>query len=313
TYIKPTASPSNLIFVSHVMICVFGSTMAVFACVWNAIGIDLGWLFLVMGLLIGGAVFPAAFAITWRGQTKAGAISGAVVGLTAGVVAWLVTAKHYYGNVSVATTGMEYPTLAGNLAAIMTGLIMSVSVSLIKPANFDWEITRAINAKPLTVSGTDPTPDSERSSTHELPAAGNDEKKKKGEEAVVAKSADEAHSKRDLPTTSDEEKETSLDTSLEEEPAKLRGASKLACLASFVLTFLMDFLIPMPMFFSHYLFSKPFFTAWVVISFIWVFCSAAVSTILPIVETAGFFGELMRDVWADLRGRGARRRRGSVF
>ncbi|KAK5150479.1 hypothetical protein LTR04_006803, partial [Oleoguttula sp. CCFEE 6159] len=313
TYIKPTASPSNLIFVSHVMICVFGSTMAAFACVWNAIGIDLGWLFLVMGLLIGGAVFPAAFAITWRGQTKAGAISGAVVGLTAGVVAWLVTAKHYYGNVSVATTGMEYPTLAGNLAAIMTGLIMSVSVSLIKPANFDWEITRAINAKPLTVSGTDPTPDSERSSTHELPAAGNDEKKKKGEEAVVAKSADEAHSKRDLPTTSDEEKETSLDTSLEEEPAKLRGASKLACLASFVLTFLMDFLIPMPMFFSHYLFSKPFFTAWVVISFIWVFCSAAVSTILPIVETAGFFGELMRDVWADLRGRGARRRRGSVF
>lgn len=51
-YIKPSATPSNLIFVSHCMICVFGLTMAVFACIWNAIGIDLGWLFLVMGLLM---------------------------------------------------------------------------------------------------------------------------------------------------------------------------------------------------------------------------------------------------------------------
>jgi hypothetical protein len=37
-------------FVSHVMICVFGLTMAVLACIWNAIGIDIGWLFLVMAL-----------------------------------------------------------------------------------------------------------------------------------------------------------------------------------------------------------------------------------------------------------------------
>lgn len=44
TYIKKSAQPSQLIFVSHVMICVFGLTMAVFACIWNAIGIDLGWL-----------------------------------------------------------------------------------------------------------------------------------------------------------------------------------------------------------------------------------------------------------------------------
>lgn len=32
-YIKPAATPKNLIFISHCMICVFGLTMAVFACV----------------------------------------------------------------------------------------------------------------------------------------------------------------------------------------------------------------------------------------------------------------------------------------
>jgi Na+/proline symporter len=45
-YVQPKATPKQLIFVSHVMICVFGMTMAVFACIWNAASIDLGWLFL---------------------------------------------------------------------------------------------------------------------------------------------------------------------------------------------------------------------------------------------------------------------------
>src|ERR1700733_12171659 len=67
-YFKPSATPQQLIFVSHVMICVFGFVMAAFACLWNAIGINLGWLFLTMGLVIGGAVFPAAFTVTWKGQ-----------------------------------------------------------------------------------------------------------------------------------------------------------------------------------------------------------------------------------------------------
>jgi len=31
------------------MICFFGLVMAAFACIWNAVGVDLGWLFLVMG------------------------------------------------------------------------------------------------------------------------------------------------------------------------------------------------------------------------------------------------------------------------
>ena len=45
-YIQPKASPEQLIFVSHIMICVFGVMMAVFACIWNVATIDLGWLFL---------------------------------------------------------------------------------------------------------------------------------------------------------------------------------------------------------------------------------------------------------------------------
>ncbi|KAJ7025485.1 Sodium:solute symporter family-domain-containing protein [Mycena alexandri] len=158
TYMRPTAEPERLIFVSHIMICLFGLTMAVFACFWNAIGIELGWLFLVMGLLIGGAVFPVAFTITWAGQTRIGAICGALGGLLAGVTAWLVTAQKCYGEITIETTGREYPTLAGNLAATVTGLILSVTVSHWRPERFDWEVTRALNSG----SGDSPSEDEKR-------------------------------------------------------------------------------------------------------------------------------------------------------
>lgn len=254
-YIKPTATPDNLIFISHIMICVFGLTMAVFACIWNAIGIDLGWLFLVMGLLIGGAVFPVAFAITWRGQSAAGAISGALGGLAAGLIAWLAVAKVYFGEVTVATTGTEYSTLAGNLAAIMTGLILTTVVSVARPQNFDWEVTRAINALPLASSVTGSEGGGrvvvmgrsgvvERSSP--VPA---DATVQASEEVKEKESGEEADSalvtppNEEMETMKAEDEEMQDDRRFEDHPSSLRGAFKLAVVASFVMTFIMDFLV----------------------------------------------------------------------
>ncbi|KAK4554155.1 hypothetical protein LTR86_008682 [Recurvomyces mirabilis] len=294
-YIKPSAPPESLIFVSHVCICIFGLTMAVFACIWNAIGIDLGWLFLVMGLLIGGAVFPAALAITWRGQSKAGAISGAICGLVAGLIAWLVTAKQYFGEVTVASTGEEYSTLAGNLAAILTGLIVTVVVSLIRPQNFDWSITRNINARPPQTGGpitsTHPTNETTTDAI-DVPSAvatdvHNDEKEKS--DAGTVTPPDEEAEQGSI-------KDMDADEDMEQHPQKLKRAFFIACVASFVLTFIMDFLIPIPMFLSHYVFSRGFFTAWVIISFCWVFAATGISVILPLVEASGFFRQFARDI-----------------
>jgi len=245
-YIKPTASGANLIFISHCMICVFGMIMAIFACIWNAIGIDLGWLFLVMGLLIGGAVFPVALAITWAGQSKAGAISGALVGLAAGLTAWLVEAKVHFGEISIASTGAEYSTLAGNLAAIMTGLIVTTVVSLIKPQNFDWSITRSINAEnnaPGDMAAIEALQDSTDKHGLQTHPDGEKEKgKEKDDEPVTP-----PNEKRALPTMIDEDKERAADIEMEDHPSSLRGAFKLACVASFVLTFVMDFLVSFPL------------------------------------------------------------------
>ncbi|CAO2648950.1 Nn.00g098990.m01.CDS01 [Neocucurbitaria sp. VM-36] len=289
-YIQPKATPKQLIFVSHIMICVFGLTMSVFACIWNAASIDLGWLFLVMGLLIGGAVFPTAFAITWKKQSKAGAISGCLIGLAAGIIAWLTTAKRYYGEVNIETTGLEYPTLAGNLAAIMTGLIVTVTVSLIKPDNFDWEVTRSINAIVTDGMAQDGVATPRNASTPELSEGGEEKGAINSSAAPPATTPTAPENKlpaRLAPTTDEND-----------DPRTLRRAFKLACISAFVLTFIMDFLLPMPMFFSEYIFSKGFFTGWVVVSFIWVFASSAISCVLPIWETRSSFGTLIRKIMA---------------
>lgn len=57
------------------------------------------------------------------------------------------------------------------------------------------------------------------------------------------------------------------------------------------------------MFLSHYVFSRGFFTAWIVISFIWVFASTFISCILPVIETAGFLRDFTKRIWGDIKGR----------
>jgi hypothetical protein len=235
-----------------------------------------------MGILIGGAVFPTAFTIVWKKQTRAGAIAGCLTGLAAGLIAWFTTAYHYYGEITVASTGTEYATLAGCLASIMTGLIVTVAISLVKPDDFDWEITRAINAVPTIQGVGQDVLDSSRSTA---------DGEKSSQVAPTSKSSTPTP-----PSELEPEAAMHVPGPQEDSPSSLRSAFKLACISSFVLTFVLDFLLPMPMFFSHYIFSKGFFTAWVVISFAWVFVSSAISCFLPLWETRTFWGKLYRDM-----------------
>lgn len=244
-YIRPQATPAQLIAISHYMILLFGVVMAVFACIWNAIGIDLGWLFLTMGLLIGGAVFPAAFSVTWKKQSKYGAIAGCLGGLASGLTAWLVTAKVYYGKLTITTTGGNYPTLAGNLGAVLMGLIITVCVSYAKPDDFDWEITRGINAVVCEegefhgeVAG-DATPGSD--------GVLGDMEKKNIDEAGID------HGQGQI--IIEEEREEKEDKAILEDPKLLKGAFRFAVAAAVVLTLIMEFVSPL---LSHPL--RPFFT-----------------------------------------------------
>jgi hypothetical protein len=237
--------------VSKICICIFGLTMSIFAVIWNLIGIDLGWLFLVMGLIIGGAVFPMAFSITWTGQSTAGAIAGPIAGLCAGIIAWLVTAQQYFGELTIASTGHEYSTLAGNMAAIFTGLIVTVVVSLCKPQNFDWAITRAINSPTVTDLAVATPPEESQETSLEVKRDGDSSP---GGDVNAVLSSDEkhtgginTHTSPPAPALSTKQEqdieEANADADIEEHPTKLRRALMVAYISAVTLTLIMDFLV----------------------------------------------------------------------
>jgi Na+/proline symporter len=104
-YINKKATGKQLVFVSRCGVVVYGVISGVLAIVLLKLDVSLGWVYLFMGICIGSAVLPIAFAITWKNCSAAGAISGAILGQVAGVVSWLVTTKTLEGSITLETTG----------------------------------------------------------------------------------------------------------------------------------------------------------------------------------------------------------------
>jgi len=144
TYINPKATGKDIIRVSRYVIVLFGLFMGVLAIILFKIGLSLGWVYLFMGIAIGGAVAPIYFALVWSKASAAGAITGTLSGLVLGIIAWLVTCQAYYGKINIDNLGGDYPMLAGNLASIIGSLIICGVMSIMKPQNYDWKTTREI-------------------------------------------------------------------------------------------------------------------------------------------------------------------------
>jgi len=152
-YFNPQATGQKILFVSRIVVGVFGILMGVLAVVLNSFEtpsggtISLGWVYLFMGVVIGSAVLPISFLLTWDKASAAGAISGAIIGQIGAFIAWMVTAAaRNDGTVDYDTLGQNEPMLAGNLVAILLSGLVCAVVSLIKPQNYDWEeFKRKIN------------------------------------------------------------------------------------------------------------------------------------------------------------------------
>lgn len=143
TYINKNATGKQIILVSRAVIVTFGLLMGVLGIILNKIGIGLGWLYLFMGVVIGSAVFPVAFAISWSKCSANGAIAGAVGGFVLALTSWLAYAAAD-GGVSVDNLGRDEIMLTGNLVAILSSGAICVIVSLLKPDDCDWSSTRSI-------------------------------------------------------------------------------------------------------------------------------------------------------------------------
>ena len=62
--------------VSRYAIVGYGVFMGVIAIILNEIGLNLGWVYLFMGIIIGSAVFPIYACLTWNKTSATAAIAG---------------------------------------------------------------------------------------------------------------------------------------------------------------------------------------------------------------------------------------------
>ncbi|OAX44409.1 Na+/solute symporter [Rhizopogon vinicolor AM-OR11-026] len=291
-HFKPDASPESLMRVSHIMVAVWAVVMSCTASLWNGIGISLNWLFLFSGTLFTGAVGPVIFSVVWRQQTKEAAICGALGGVVVGVIAWLAVAKTHYGELTIATTGQMYPNLAGNLGACCSGAIISAVITLIKPDNeFDWSATKRINPRARAMD--------RKQAALRASASGSEtpvEKEKQEDVAVDTSSAND---------------DISIDVPAEDY-AKLQKSLKVATWAALTMTFVVVFLIPIPMFLSHYVFSLSFFKGWIIVCVLWLIVAACITSVLPLWESRlamkDIFLGVIRDVFGGVVRTGARSR-----
>jgi len=141
TYKNPEASGKTLLKVSRATIVAFGLGMGGIAVVLLGMGLSLGFVYLAMGILIGSAVIPIALTITWSKTTKAGAVSGALIGVMLSLATWTgVAASEANGVVDIASLGGPFPMLYGNIVAILASGLICVVVSLAQNKKYDWKL-----------------------------------------------------------------------------------------------------------------------------------------------------------------------------
>ncbi|THG93661.1 hypothetical protein EW026_g7637 [Hermanssonia centrifuga] len=290
-YFNPKATETQILRVSHAMVALFALVMGLLGLIFFYIGISMGWLYEFMGVFLGSAVVPIALCVSWKKANRWGCIGGAIAGFVAGIITWLVTTATLNDNViNVTTSGGDFEMLAGNLASIGVGGIITCVASYFWPDDFDFDITRAINA-PLPAS---PTLSKERKDTaiHE-----SDEDVKEKRDSI---SADAASVSSDAPQTG-EPSDNELD------PVGLNKAFRFAAWSSVILLVVMLLIIPLPLFFAQTVFGVRGLEAWVVIGMLWTFTSAFSVVLYPLWESRDALKLISRGMIKDVFARGSGR------
>ncbi|KAF7562146.1 hypothetical protein G7046_g1988 [Stylonectria norvegica] len=131
TYINPKATDKQVIRVSHWSVVGFGLFASAFATALHYGGIDLNWMGYFLATVICPGMFPMAFTILWRKQSKAAVVLSPLLGLASGLAVWLGSAYAYYGELTILTTEAQLPCLWGAITS-------TFSSGLYSPQDFDW-------------------------------------------------------------------------------------------------------------------------------------------------------------------------------
>jgi SSS family transporter len=138
-YINPNATTEKVFSVKRKLVVILGVMMGFLGIVLFNLHLNLQYLYLVMGILIGAAIGPVCLALLWSKTNRTAATLAAVAGLAAGVASWLLSANYMFGSISIQTTSNDIPLLIGNVVSIGIGFAITLLGGLIKSEKFHFQ------------------------------------------------------------------------------------------------------------------------------------------------------------------------------
>ncbi|CCL99827.1 uncharacterized protein FIBRA_01851 [Fibroporia radiculosa] len=288
TYFRPNATSAELVRVSHYAICVWAVWAGTWATILNAVNIDLGWLFYVQGVVLSPAVFPIALTVTWSKLSRVAVLVGAITGAILGMLAWMIGCWKIFGTINIPNLAEPYSAVCSGLTGLLFSAVLTILISLAKPAHYDFSGTRAIAIYDDADFESHSNASMDHVSAEQKPSRDPDTK---GSEKVDI--IDEVQSAEQGP----------LQGKNTFSRAELKRVFRRAAWYSLALTAIVAIIVPLPMFFSHYVFSRQFYTFWTACTIIWVAMSGIFCIILPIWESKEEIARIGSGLGSLIRGK----------
>lgn len=282
SYFNPTASGKQLMWANYVSVCLFTLAMCGFGIGLYESDVSLGWLYNFMGVIIASAVVPATLSLFWSRMNLLAVTVSPIFGSIVAICGWIGAAKGLYGEVNYDNLFEDNVMLTGNLLALCTpALVIPFFVYLFPEEPFDFETLKH------TIYRVDETEEI-MEAEGELPEEGDTEKNLAPVQSVAT-----------IGHRMGMEHKAEL---LAKEQAELKRASKIGGYLTIALFLIFIILLPMPMFGTGYIFSKRFFTGWVVVWIIWMFYTAFLVCIFPLWQGRHGIYTTCRGIYWDLSG-----------
>ncbi|KAF2096768.1 solute symporter family transporter [Rhizodiscina lignyota] len=289
-YINPLASTRRLLWVSILGLAIYGCLLASISCVFHSVGISLNWLIKILGCLLGGGSIPMACILLWKKTSTVAAVCSPIIGLTSGLIGWMVTTHVRSGSISITTTGDATNSLAGDCISLGMGGCAVVVLSILFPSRTKEVIVTELD---------DLTPQNLATSGSEKHAEVKDTKALDQEMAAT-----EPH----VHVVEENVEAEELKPILEEPyvpqnaltPEQVKSQKRLALVSIFVGTMVFCVILPFTLYGTGYTFSVGFFYGYVIVAFIWVWASFIICALMPLWESRKeiwyILGAMVRDV-----------------
>jgi hypothetical protein len=232
----------------------------------------MGYLYLMMGVIISPAVLPAVLTFLAADQSALACVIAPILGLCSSIAAWLATASQTCGALTIECTGSNDPMLAGNVVGLLSPLLWVPLLTYVlgRPQRYDWLSMRSVGAAAAGTAGI----------------------------------ADGDVRDLELSTvtyTPDDDDAAAAGAEKEAEAAQLARAGNISRWMAAIMTVGFLVLWPLPIYGSGYVFSRGFFTGWIVVGFLWLFGTTLCVGVYPLWESRETLrkvsGSIVREVF----------------